>query len=49
MLARNWQTIGEQLAKLPDWQTIDWVIPVPLHPAKELKRGYNQSDTLPKV
>ena len=39
---------GEQLAKLPDWQTIDWVIPVPLHPAKELKRGYNQSDTLAK-
>lgn len=39
---------GEQLSKTSTWQDIDWVLPVPLHPDKERKRGYNQSDSLAK-
>ncbi len=26
------------------WQGIDYIVPVPLHPAKLLRRGYNQTD-----
>lgn len=39
--------LGRQLGrriKNTDWgKTIDVIIPVPLHPAKQAKRGYNQS------
>lgn len=34
--------MGATLAKDPDLPKIDWVIPVPLHPTKQRKRGYNQ-------
>lgn len=34
--------MGSSLARDPDLPKIDWVIPVPLHPAKQRKRGYNQ-------
>jgi len=49
---KNNKEIGEFLGKYAaveflqndDYKTIDAVIPVPLHPQKELKRGYNQSE-----
>lgn len=28
------------------FEGVDWIIPVPLHPRKERRRGYNQSDCL---
>ena len=34
---------GAELKHAPRYQTIDVVIPVPLHPHKERTRGYNQS------
>jgi ComF family protein len=34
---------GKQLASAPAYQTIDVIIPVPLHPQKLKQRGYNQS------
>ena len=34
---------GKVLKKSPLYRNIDVIIPVPLHPKKELKRGYNQS------
>jgi len=30
------------------FQGIDWLIPVPLHPKKERKRGYNQAEWIAK-
>ncbi|MBQ3844662.1 MAG: ComF family protein [Bacteroidales bacterium] len=37
------QEIGKSLLKAPDYQGIDFIIPIPLHPKKEKLRGYNQS------
>jgi ComF family protein len=34
--------LGEDLKNISDYKTIDCVIPVPLHPKKLRKRGYNQ-------
>lgn len=34
--------LGSELAILPEFRTVDVVIPVPLHPKKLKKRGYNQ-------
>ena len=34
--------LGRELAELPSYQVIDTVIPVPIHPKKKKKRGYNQ-------
>ncbi|MFH4966824.1 ComF family protein [Gaetbulibacter sp. M240] len=34
--------LGGELKNLPEWQTIDVVIPVPMHKKKLRKRGYNQ-------
>ena len=39
---------GNVLKKSPLYETVDIIIPVPLHPKKELKRGYNQSDMFAK-
>ncbi len=39
---------GKALKKSPLYRNIDVIIPVPLHPKKELKRGYNQSDMFAK-
>ena len=39
---------GNVLKKSPLYSLIDIIIPVPLHPKKELKRGYNQSDVFAK-
>ncbi|WP_165764730.1 ComF family protein [Winogradskyella aurantia] len=36
----NW--LGAELKTIDDYKSIDVVIPVPLHPSKMRKRGYNQ-------
>ncbi|AUC74982.1 ComF family protein [Olleya sp. Bg11-27] len=36
------QWLGEELRACDDYKTVDLVIPVPLHPKKLKKRGYNQ-------
>ena len=41
--------IGQRLKDLPKFNTVDVVIPVPLHPKKEFLRGYNQSDHLARA
>lgn len=51
---RGNKQIGEILGKLaavdllenPEYQHIDWIVPVPLHPKKLAKRGYNQSELI---
>lgn len=40
------QEIGKSLLKAPDYQGIDFIIPIPLHPKKEKLRGYNQSHVI---
>ena len=37
------QQIGMSIKEAPLFQGIDYLIPVPLHPKREKKRGYNQS------
>jgi len=34
--------LGEELSQVYDYQNIDYVIPVPLHPKRLKERGYNQ-------
>lgn len=36
--------LGQELLATPGFSPIDAIIPVPLHPSKLLKRGYNQSE-----
>ncbi len=38
------QDYGKLLSITPFFTKIDVIVPVPLHPTKERKRGYNQSD-----
>lgn len=40
------KTMGEQLADSGVLSVVDAVVPVPLHPLKQKKRGYNQSERL---
>lgn len=40
------ERLGTMLLKLPELSNVDVVMPVPLHPKKELLRGYNQSNLL---
>ncbi|MEG2666673.1 MAG: phosphoribosyltransferase family protein [Bacteroidales bacterium] len=40
--------LGEKLAEISSFQNIDVLVPVPLHPKKIKKRGYNQCDLLIK-
>lgn len=35
---------GIELNKSETFQSIDWIVPVPLHPKKLKRRGYNQSE-----
>lgn len=37
---------GLELAKLSHFNTVDFIVPVPLHPKKLKKRGYNQSEII---
>ncbi len=34
--------LGQEISELPEYQSVDMVIPVPLHRKKQRKRGYNQ-------
>lgn len=38
--------LGKALSEAPLFQGLDYLIPVPLHPKKERKRGYNQSQMI---
>ncbi len=37
---------GSELLESPDFQNIDYIVPVPLHPKKFAIRGYNQAETI---
>ncbi len=37
---------GQEIIKGSKYPKIDFIIPVPLHPKKQKKRGYNQSDCI---
>lgn len=39
---------GQSIALTSRYPTIDVIIPVPLHPKKQKKRGYNQADCIAK-
>jgi ComF family protein len=39
---------GRELMLSPLYQNVDVIIPVPLHPKKKRKRGYNQSELIAK-
>jgi len=39
---------GQILERYPNWKSADFLIPVPLHPKKQRKRGYNQSESFAK-
>jgi len=40
--------MGTKLISMPELHQIDYMIPMPLHPKKEKKRGYNQATLLCK-
>ena len=40
------QEIGKSLMQSADYQGIEYIIPIPLHPKKEKIRGYNQSHVI---
>lgn len=39
---------GKLLIEEPRFQDIDYIMPIPLHPKKQRKRGYNQSEWIAK-
>ncbi len=39
---------GHLLMQEPRFQSVDCIIPIPLHPKKQRKRGYNQSEWIAK-
>ncbi|MDR2361686.1 MAG: ComF family protein [Prevotellaceae bacterium] len=38
--------LGQELKNSPFYQTIDTIVPVPLHPKKQYMRGYNQCEQI---
>ncbi len=38
--------MGKELSQYEDWNRVEVIVPVPLHPKKQKKRGYNQSDAI---
>ena len=38
--------LGESLLKSDRFKTFDYLIPLPLHPQKQFKRGYNQAEII---
>lgn len=40
------ELFGAELLTLPHWQSVSAIVPIPLHPKKYKKRGYNQSDAI---
>lgn len=50
---QNRQTLGVELGRwfgqelsLTEFNTVDYIVPIPLHPKKLQKRGYNQSELI---
>jgi len=39
---------GKELSKSPFFNTVECIIPVPMHHKKQIKRGYNQSEIIAK-
>ena len=44
LAVRLGRTLGRELKKSPFFQSIEVIVPVPMHPEKEWKRGYNQAE-----
>ncbi|MEL6719414.1 MAG: ComF family protein [Bacteroidota bacterium] len=42
------KAFGKKLVQTQHFQSIDCIVPIPLHPKKERKRGYNQSEAIAK-
>lgn len=40
------EILGRRLAASPLYADVDLVVPVPLHPSRRLKRGYNQAEVI---
>lgn len=40
--------IAESIVKIPRFPAFDFIVPVPLHPARKARRGYNQSEIIAK-
>ena len=40
------QLLGNELAKAAAYSDVELIVPVPLHPKRERKRGYNQSEKI---
>lgn len=40
------QEIGKSIKEAPLFEKIDYLVPVPLHPKRQRKRGYNQSEMI---
>ena len=38
--------LGRRLCSCPEFEDVDMIIPVPLHPLRRWKRGYNQSEII---
>lgn len=38
--------LGEQMQSSPHFKNIDCIVPVPMHPRKQILRGYNQAEEL---
>lgn len=38
--------MGQKLSASPFYDTVDYIVPLPIHPKKLKKRGYNQSEVL---
>lgn len=44
LAVRLGRTMGRELKKSPLFESIEVIVPVPMHPKKEWKRGYNQAE-----
>jgi len=40
------EQMGESMREAPLFQSVDFLVPVPLHPKRQHKRGYNQSEVI---
>lgn len=45
---RMGEMLGEKIASVQDGLPVDYIVPVPLHWRKKMKRGYNQSEVIAK-
>lgn len=43
------EEMGNEIVKIPSMNTPDFILPVPLHPKKQRKRGFNQSEVIAKA